>query len=69
MDHVLSDLSTMTHLSCVALLCMAHSFIDLDKAVFHVIRLVSFLWLCFFILFALGWRRIRGLMKLPDGID
>ena len=26
---------------------MAHSFIELDKAVVHVIRLVSFLWLCF----------------------
>ena len=26
---------------------MAHSFIELDKAVVHVIRLVSFLWLWF----------------------
>ena len=26
---------------------MAHSFIELDKAVVHVNRLVSFLWLCF----------------------
>ena len=31
----------------VALHCMAHSFIELDKAVVHVIRLVSFLWLWF----------------------
>ena len=46
-DHVLSDLSTMTCLSWVALPGMGHSFIELDKAVVHVIRLVSFLWLWF----------------------
>jgi len=46
-DHVLSELSTMTHPSWVALHSMAHSFIELDKAVVHVIRLVSFLWLWF----------------------
>ena len=48
-DHILSELSTMTHLSWLALHGMAHSFIELDKAVVHVIRLVSFLWLwlCF----------------------
>ena len=33
----------MTHLSCVALHGMAHSFTDLDKAVVHVISLVSLL--------------------------
>ena len=33
----------MTHLSWVALHSMAHSFIELDKAVVHVIKLVSFL--------------------------
>ena len=44
---LLSELSTMTHLSWVALNGMAHSFIELDKPVFHVIRLVSFLWLLF----------------------
>ena len=32
----------MTHLSWVALYGMAHSFIELDKAIVHVIRLVSF---------------------------
>ena len=47
MDHVLSELSTMTCLSWVSLLGMADSFIELDKAVVHVIRLVSFLWLWF----------------------
>ena len=31
-DHILSELSTMTHLSWVALHSMAHSFIELDKA-------------------------------------
>ena len=40
-DHVLSELSTM------ALHGMAHSFIELNKAVVHVIRLVGFLWLWF----------------------
>ena len=42
-DHVLSDLSTMTRLSWVALCGMAYSFIEIDKAVVHVIRLLSFL--------------------------
>ena len=46
-DHILSELPTMTHLSWVALHGMAHSFIELHKAVVHVIRLVSFLWLWF----------------------
>ena len=41
MDHVLSELSTMTRPSWVALHGMAHSFIELDKAVVHVFRLVS----------------------------
>ena len=41
-DHVLSDLATMTHLSWVALPGIGHSFIELDKAVVHVIKLVSF---------------------------
>ena len=44
-DHILSELSTMTRLSWVALHRVAHSFIELDKAVVHVLRLVSFLWL------------------------
>ena len=35
--------TTTTHPSWVALHAMAHSFIELDKAVVHVIRLVSFL--------------------------
>ena len=46
-DHVLSELSTMTRLFWVALPGMAHSFTELDKTVVHVIRLVSFLWLWF----------------------
>ena len=46
-DHVLSDLSTMTHPSWVALYGMTHSFIEVDKAVVHVIRLPSCLWLWF----------------------
>ena len=43
----LSELSTVTRPSRVALHVMAHSFIGLDKAVVHVISLVSFLWLWF----------------------
>ena len=47
MDQLLSELSTMTHLSWVALHGMAHSFIELDKAVVDVIRLVRLLCLWF----------------------
>ena len=46
-DHVLSELSTITCPSWVALHGMAHGFIELDKAVVHVNRLVGFLWLWF----------------------
>ena len=46
-DYILSELSTMTHLSWVAVHGMAHSFIELDKTVIHVICLISFLWLWF----------------------
>ena len=49
MDHILSELSTITHPSWVNLHGMAHSFIELDKIVVHVIRLISFmpLWFSF----------------------
>ena len=46
-NHVLSELSTTTRPSSVALHGMAYSFIELDKTVIHVISLVSFLWLWF----------------------
>ena len=46
-DHILLELSSMTHLSWVALKGMAHGVIELNKAVVHVIRNVSFLWLWF----------------------
>ena len=36
-DHILSELFTMTHLSWLALRSMAHSFIELGKAVVHTI--------------------------------
>ena len=42
-DRIFSELSTMSRPSWVAPHSMAHSFTDLDKAVVHVIRLVSFL--------------------------
>ena len=50
-DHILSELSTMTRPSWVTLHGMAHSFTELDKAVVHVISLFSFLslWLSFFL--------------------
>ena len=46
-DHIVSELSTMTRLSWVVLHGMAHSFIKLEKAAVHVISLISFLWLRF----------------------
>ena len=46
-DHILSKLSTMICPFWVILHGMAHSFIELDKAVVHVIRLVYFLWFWF----------------------
>ena len=42
-DHLLSELSTMSHPPWVALQGMAHSFTELDKIVVHIISLVSFL--------------------------
>ena len=48
MDHVLSELSTMTRPSWVAQHSKAHSFIELDRAVIHVISLVSFFSNCGF---------------------
>ena len=68
--HILSELSTMTHSSWVALHGVAHSFFELDKAVVHVIRLVSFLWLWFSVCLPALWsRRMINLWKLPDGRD
>ena len=46
----------MTRLSWVALHGIAHSFIELDKAVVHVIRLVSFLWWWFSVCLASNLR-------------
>ena len=47
LGHILSELSNMTHLSWMALHGMAHSFIELDKAVIHAISLFNFLWMWF----------------------
>ena len=49
--YILSELSSMTCQSCVAMYGMAHSFIELHKAGIHGIILVSFLSLWF-----LFWR-------------
>ena len=56
------EVSTMTCVSCISLHGVTHSFIELDKAVIHVISLVSFLWLWF--AFYLPLIRLRGLWKL-----
>ena len=40
-DHILSELSTVTHPISMALHGMAHSFVELHKAVIHVIILLS----------------------------
>ena len=45
--HVFPELFNVTRLSWVALHSIAHSFTELDKAVVHVIKLVSFLGLWF----------------------
>ena len=42
-DDVLSEVSSITHPPWVDLHSMAHSFTELDKAVFHVISLLSLL--------------------------
>ena len=44
-DHILSDLSTMTRPSWLASQTAWLSFIELDKAVVHVIRLTCLLWI------------------------
>ena len=46
-DHILSELSTMTRPFWVTPHGMAHSFIELEKSVVHVIRFVNFPWLLF----------------------
>ena len=46
-DDVWSELLTMTCLSWLALHSMPHSLTELDKAVIHVLRLISFMWLWF----------------------
>ena len=64
----LSEFSTITHPSWVALPGMAHSFIEIDKAVVHVISLVSFLWLWFSSVGPL-MDKVKKINKLPDGRD
>ena len=67
-----SELSTMTRPSWVALPGIAHNFIELHKAVIHVIILVSFLWL---ILGEIegrrrrGWQKVRWLDGITDSMD
>ena len=68
MDLVLLEHFTMTCLSWVALHSIGNSFIELDKAVVHVISLSDSV-IVVFLLSALWWIRITGLWKLPDGRD
>ena len=68
-DRILSELSIMTRPSWVALHGRAHSSIELNEAVIHVISLVCFLWLRFSFCLPWWWIRIRGLWKRPDRRD
>ena len=54
MNHILSELSTIARPSWMALYGMDHSFIELDKAVIHMIILVIFSLIVVFILEAKG---------------
>ena len=59
-DYIFSELSNKICPCWVALHGMAHSFVELDKTVVHVISLISFLWLWLivvFILSSLFWGR------------
>ena len=68
-DHILSELSTMTRPSWVILHSVAHSFIELDKTPWSMWSVWLVFCDCGFILSALCWIWIRGLWKLPDGRD
>ena len=64
-DHILLELSTMTCPSWVALHGMAHSFIELDKAVVHVISLIFFFCDCGFHSVCPVMEKVRDIWKLP----
>ena len=74
-DHILSELSTTTHPSWVALYGMAHSFIELDKAVIHGSVWLVFCDCTFHSVCPLMnkdkrlLQKKRGFWKLPDGKD
>ena len=68
-DHILSDLSTMTRPSWVALHGTAHSYIELRKAVVHVIRLVRFLWLWFSICSLMENCRVKPFLKWNHAVS
>ena len=54
-DHILSELSTMTYPSWVALHGMALCFTELEKILIYVISLISFLWLWFSFCLFFDW--------------
>ena len=74
MDHVLSELSTMTRLSWVALHIMAHSFLELDRLCFGYLMdlpikhfqkfCITFIYLIYFTSLSL---KIVWLMNFPRG--
>ena len=68
-DHILSELSTMTHPSWVEPHNRSHSFIELSWAVVHVIRLVSFLCDCGFHSLWPLMEKDKRLMETSDGKD
>ena len=65
MDHILSEeLSTMACLSWLALHDIAHSFIELDEAMVHVISFIIFLWFGFNSV-CLLMDKDKGVMEAP----
>ena len=67
-DHVLSQSSTMTSPSWVALHGIVHSVIELDKSVAYVTSSINFLWLWFSFCLPLK-DKVKSLRKFPDGRD
>ena len=62
MHHSLSEFATLTRPSWVALQGMAHSFIESDKAVVHVISLIVFFGLFFLCVCDCGFHSLCPLM-------
>ena len=64
-EHILLELSTMSHLPWVALHGIAHSFFELLKAVNHVICFFVFVFFCYYGLHSV-WPRMHKDKKLVE---